>query len=210
MKMSEEPPVPAKKLKQGTLDFFRKYSATTSISTNSAATLTTENSLKITESAKDLEEMFSTATTNIEEDFSSSTATAKISTSLSEHFSKTELYKEATVSCNDSEEAIYTLIPFQPHNFNFPKKQYGNRSRSFLPTWFNSFKWLHYIPKSDDKGKDDAVTCFVCTQARDRNLFLPSQKLEKAFLIGFNNWKKCPKQLLEHEQSIQHIAAVSS
>ena len=96
--------------------------------------------------------------------------------------------------------------PFQPRFFDFPLKVYGNRQRFFLPAWFDSFKWPHYTAKSAS-NLHDFVTCYVCNQAMKRNLFSPAQRIEKAFLEGFNNWKKCPNAFSKHENTDQHKSA---
>ena len=53
---------------------------------------------------------------------------------------------------------LHITEPFQPTNFNFPKKTFGKQNRSFQSKWFNDFPWLHYNEQSD------SVLCFICAQ----------------------------------------------
>ena len=59
--------------------------------------------------------------------------------------------------------------PYQPSNYNFPKKLYGKQHRSVQSTWFSEYSWLHY---DDNK---DALLCYVCL----------NQYLKGKFLIFF-------------------------
>jgi len=70
--------------------------------------------------------------------------------------------------------------PCQPKGLNFPRRQYGQRLRSFREEWYDTYDWLEY---SESK---DASYCFYCF------LFKQSGKGDKyeAFTkVGFNNWK---------------------
>jgi hypothetical protein len=108
-----------------------------------------------------------------------------------------------------AEQELVIDAPHQPTGIKFPKKQYGDRQRSFLETWFKAFPWLNYVPAGDDNN--DSVTCYICQKAKRKNLFLPSQRLEATFIkAGFSNWKKCPKQFADHEKSLQHQAAAEA
>ena len=67
---------------------------------------------------------------------------------------------EATISSQESQppsiqrqvdqstasEAVEINItePFQPADFNFPKKHCGKQNRAFQSKWFSEFPWLHY------------------------------------------------------------------
>ena len=46
--------------------------------------------------------------------------------------------------------------PLQPQNHSFPTSLFGDKSRAFSPSWYNSYPWLEYsIIK-------DAVFCYPC------------------------------------------------
>ncbi len=50
----------------------------------------------------------------------------------------------------------------QPHDFSFPKRQFGKSKivyRAFQSQWFNKWKWLHY-----DEA-NDAAFCYLCMSA---------------------------------------------
>ena len=52
--------------------------------------------------------------------------------------------------------------PHQPLSFLFPKRPFGKKNvvyRSFQPSWFASWTWLHYDETTD------AVLCHLCTKA---------------------------------------------
>ena len=52
--------------------------------------------------------------------------------------------------------------PNQPKDFKFPKRAFGVSKpvfRSFQPSWFTKWDWLHY-----DESKDVAY-CFTCVCA---------------------------------------------
>ena len=52
--------------------------------------------------------------------------------------------------------------PHQPLSFPFPKRPFGKKNvvyRSFQPSWFASWTWLHYDETTD------AVLCHLCTKA---------------------------------------------
>ena len=42
--------------------------------------------------------------------------------------------------------------PHQPADFDFPKREFGIKTvvrRSFQPSWFKTWTWLHYDEQSD-------------------------------------------------------------
>ena len=52
--------------------------------------------------------------------------------------------------------------PHQPNKFNFPKREYGKKNvvrRSFHPSWFSKWPWLHYVEEQD------TVACYTCAKA---------------------------------------------
>ena len=57
-------------------------------------------------------------------------------------------------------------------------------SRSFQATWFNKFKWLHYVVAQD------AARCFTCCKAVKDGRAVATGVTERTFLEkGFTNWK---------------------
>ena len=42
-----------------------------------------------------------------------------------------------------SSEARDHRIKCQPAGFTYPKRKFGKRERSFNPTWYKIFPWLH-------------------------------------------------------------------
>ena len=93
--------------------------------------------------------------------------------------------------------------PFQPKNYNFQKKQSGDRSRSCLSSWFDSYPWLHY-----DASKD-ALLCIVCIKHDFEDNLRSCRNKELTFIKdGFSNWKKATSRFREHQSSNCHRTAV--
>ena len=89
--------------------------------------------------------------------------------------------------------------PFQPKNYAFPKKKFGMQNRSFQPTWFEQFPWLHY------NEQKDSVLCFICAKQNDKGNLRTETKKEYSFITeGFSNWKKALARFKEHESSDCH------
>ena len=60
--------------------------------------------------------------------------------------------------------------PHQPASFNFPQRSFGQKKvvhRSFQPSWFNHWQFLHY-----DESRD-VVFCHTCLKGFDNNEILP-------------------------------------
>ena len=66
---------------------------------------------------------------------------------------------------------------------------------------------MTYIPNNGTGS--DCVRCVYCCEASSKNLFPPTRTIEKAFLEGFNNWKK-GSNICKHSTSEQHKIAVSA
>ena len=103
--------------------------------------------------------------------------------------------------------AIGAASPHQPTEFDFPKRAFGKKSmayRSFQPSWFKTWKWLHY-----DEGRD-VVFCHTCvTAVKSGKLKLAGNAKDSAFLFnGFSNWKDATVALRSHELSTLHSSAV--
>ena len=65
-------------------------------------------------------------------------------------------------TCAGSGNSVEALALHQPASFSFPKRQFGKKTvgfRSFQPSWFCSWSWLHYNEVTD------SVTCFLCAKA---------------------------------------------
>ena len=94
----------------------------------------------------------------------------------------------------------------QPRLYPFPKRSFGNKvpaQRSFQPSWFDKWPWLHYLESSD------AVLCITCAQARSHNKLNWSLNMDLAFLsTGFSNWKDATRKFAQHESSKCHTESV--
>ncbi len=78
-------------------------------------------------------------------------------------------------------------------------------NRSFQPSWFNKFSWLHY-----DVTLDSAY-CFTCCKAFKQGKVRLTGVAESAFTInGFTNWKDATKAFTKHGASSLHMQAVDS
>lgn len=96
--------------------------------------------------------------------------------------------------------------PHQPITFSFPKRDLGKTKvlqRSFQPSWFKRWPWLHY-----DEFKD-VVYCFTCLMANKEGKLQWSANAEQAFITrGFSNWKDAAVKYANHEESKCHKEAV--
>ncbi|KAK2557068.1 Zinc finger MYM-type protein 1 [Acropora cervicornis] len=98
---------------------------------------------------------------------------------------------------------LHITEPFQPTNFNFPKKTFGKQNRSFQSKWFNDFPWLHYNEQSD------SVLCFICAQQNEKLNLRAARNKEWVFISqGFSNWKKALVRFKEHQVSECHKLAM--
>ena len=102
--------------------------------------------------------------------------------------------------------ASFPAQAHQPRLYPFPKRSFGNKvlaQRSFQPSWFNKWPWLHYIEGSD------AVLCFTCAQARSQNKLNRSLNIDLAFLsTGFSNWKDATRKFAHYTSSKCHTESV--
>jgi len=65
--------------------------------------------------------------------------------------------EELDVNIRDAVRREYLLLgPCQPKGHIFPKKQIGDRQRSFQESWFKKHEWLEYSVAKD------AAFCFYC------------------------------------------------
>ena len=107
-------------------------------------------------------------------------------------------------SMASSEDVIgdLPLQPFQPMHIVFPSRTFGKSapvSRSFQATWFNKFKWLHYVVAQD------AARCFTCCKAVKDGRAVATGVTERAFLEkGFTNWKDGTRSFSKHESCDFH------
>ena len=94
--------------------------------------------------------------------------------------------------------ASFPAQAHQPRMYPFPKRSFGNKvlaQRSFQPSWFDKWPWLHYIESSD------AVSVLhVRMQARSQNKLNWSLNMDLAFLsTGFSNWKDATRKFAQHD-----------
>ena len=105
---------------------------------------------------------------------------------------------------SDSDSSIMT--PHQPRHFKFPQREFGDAvivKRSFQPSWFDRWAWLHY-----DEGRDLAF-CFLCMQAAKEKKLQWAFNTDDAFISrGFSNWKKAVAKFEGHEGSKCHKESV--
>jgi len=103
-------------------------------------------------------------------------------------------------------------IPDQPHHpaatLVYPEREFGKKTfvrRSFQPSWFMNWPWLHYC-------KDlDVVFCYTCVSAlRQKKMQL--NRGDASFVSkGFSNWKdgtigfKNPKASASHKEALQVV-----
>ena len=89
-----------------------------------------------------------------------------------------DLQSRATIFRPDSARAGDELKPNQPKDVSYPKRNFsknGKDERSFLPLWYETWKWLHY------NKIDDTVYCIICLNAK-RFHMLSDVKVEEAFV----------------------------
>jgi hypothetical protein len=68
--------------------------------------------------------------------------------------------------------------PCQPRGLDFPRRQYGQRSRHFQEQWYENYDWLEY---SESK---DASYCFYCFLFKK---LVKGDKYESFTKVGYNN-----------------------
>ena len=94
----------------------------------------------------------------------------------------------------------------QPRKFAFPKRSFGKKvvvNRSFQPSWFEKWPWLHYIESND------AVLCITCAQASVQKKLQWSSNSDLAVISkGFTNWKDATVKFAIHASSKCHQEAV--
>ena len=96
--------------------------------------------------------------------------------------------------------------PNQPRTgVTFPKVAFGKSSvvlRSFQPSWFDQWKWLHWNQATE------CAYCYVCISAFKQGK-LRSSSAEHAFISkGFKNCKNATACFRDHEQSSCHKEAI--
>ena len=66
-----------------------------------------------------------------------------------------DLKNQRTIFEPDASRSEKSLKANQPKNFSYPKKKFGKEERSFLPSWYDKWAWLHY-----DEAEDSAY-CII-------------------------------------------------
>lgn len=94
------------------------------------------------------------------------------------------------MAMSSSSSLVPSRIPGKPHqplNFPFPKREFGKTTivrRSFQPSWFSKWPWLHYLEERD------AVLCHTCARASSEGKLQTSSNADPSFVDrGFTNWK---------------------
>ena len=99
---------------------------------------------------------------------------------------------------------VQIAAPFQPKNYQFPKRKMGSQLRAFLPKWFNEFPWLHYLD-----GKDHVI-CYICANQSQKSNLQSCRNKEQTFISqGFNNWKSAVEKFRQHQESKSHKTALT-
>ena len=95
---------------------------------------------------------------------------------------------------------IYLKVPHQPRHSKFPKREFGNFvivKRSFQPSWFDRWSWLHY-----DEDRDLAFW-YLYLRAEQENKLKWASNSDDAFIQrGFSNWKAAADKFSGHENSM--------
>ena len=98
------------------------------------------------------------------------------------------------------------LESHQPRDFNFPKREFGQKlvvKRGFQPGWFKRWSWLHYLEDND------SVLCFICMKANIEKKLQWSSSADAAFVTrGFSNWKDACVKFDNHQTSSCHKEAM--
>ena len=70
----------------------------------------------------------------------------------------------------------------QQRNYSYPKRKFAKDEKSFLPSWYEKWNWLHY-----DEAED--IYCIICTNAYYHKM-INNIKIEDSFVkTGYLNWK---------------------
>ncbi|KAL5506665.1 hypothetical protein EMCRGX_G008377 [Ephydatia muelleri] len=97
---------------------------------------------------------------------------------------------------------IVPLKPNQPR-LKFPMRQFGSKRRSFCYSWYEKYRWLHYIEE------EDAVLSFYCATAVQLKMPMRGYMDTVFSTSGFFNWKKALDKFSKHDQSACHYNAIS-
>ena len=105
-----------------------------------------------------------------------------------------------------AEAEVVPDAPHQPRGFDFPKREFEEKSvvkRAFQAKWFDRWSWLHYSEARD------VVFCFTCFRAHAEGKLVWSANANGAFIdIGFSNWKDATIKYDAHQNSKCHKEAV--
>ena len=93
----------------------------------------------------------------------------------------------------------------QPRNYSYHKRKFGKDERSFLPSWYEKWNWLHY------SKAEDSVYYIICTNVYHHNM-INDIKVENSFVkTGHSNWKNArsnDKGFHQHDTSKCHQQAI--
>ena len=97
--------------------------------------------------------------------------------------------------------------PYQPNPFHFPQREFGRpphvTKRSFQPSWFAKWTWLHY------NEEEDVAYCFYCIKAYQQNKLHGVSNMESTYIsTGYRNWKEATTRFPMHESSRCHKDAM--
>jgi hypothetical protein len=104
---------------------------------------------------------------------------------------------EYNINVQDEVRRSYILkSPCQPKGLDFPRRQYGQRSRHFQEQWYENYDWLEY---SESK---DASYCFYCFLFKQ---LAKGDKYEAFTKVGYNNWKDAVVKFKAHVGGVNSI-----
>jgi hypothetical protein len=104
---------------------------------------------------------------------------------------------EYNINVQDEVRRAYILKgPCQPRGLDFPRRQYGQRSRHFQEQWYENYDWLEY------NESKDASYCFYCFLFKQLG---KGEKYEAFTKVGYNNWKDAVDKFRSHVGGVNSI-----
>ena len=118
--------------------------------------------------------------------------TSEVEATISSQESQPPIQRQVDRSTASEAVEINITEPFQPADFNFPKKHCGKQNRAFQSKWFSEFPWLHYNEQSN------SVLCFIFMQQNAKSNLRAARSKEVCFISkGFSNWEKALSRFKE-------------
>ena len=102
--------------------------------------------------------------------------TSEVDATISSQESQPPIQRQVDQSTASEAVEINITEPFQPADFNFPKKHSGKQYRAFQSNWFSEFPWLHYNKQSN------SVLCFIFMQQNAKSNLRAARSKEVYFI----------------------------